>query len=98
VTPSMMPNVCLPLPVPSRRFARLFTTDIPNVENPVWDIETRALHDQIVAQGGAMTIDDIVAWGLGRGDSGSVIRHKLAWLSIRNLVRYDNENKTWRCS
>jgi len=86
----------LPCLVPSRRFIKLFTTNIPDMNDPVWPVETRALFEHITAQGGAMTIDNIVAWGESRNDSGSVIRHKLAWLSVKNRVLYDNQSKVWR--
>lgn len=93
MTCNIIPFPCF---VPSHRFIKLFTTNIPDMDDPVWPIETRALVQQIATQGGAMTIDDIVTWGENQGDSGSVIRHKLAWLSAKNLVRYDNHAKVWR--
>jgi hypothetical protein len=74
-------------------FARLFTTNIPNVDNPVWELATIPLRTEL--ERGPMTIDAIVAWGIAGGDSGSVIRHKLAWLSFKNLASYDKQDKRW---
>lgn len=84
------------LPVPPPRFARLFTSNIPDMKDPVWGIETTALVEQIANRNGAMSIDDIVTWGESHGDSGSVIRHKLAWLSVKGRVFYDNLRNVWR--
>lgn len=87
----------LPLPFMVRpRFARMFTTDIPDLDNPIWESATAALLAKIEISNGAMTIDDIVAWSTSNGDSGSVIRHKLAWLSVKNRVTYDPQRKVWR--
>jgi hypothetical protein len=78
-----------------RRFARLFTNNIPDTDDPIWELETRALLARL-KDARAMSIDDIVAWGQAQGDSGTIIRHKLAWLSYKGLAIYDTAGTAWR--
>lgn len=94
----MKPALRVPAKKRSLRFARLFTTNIPRLDKPVWTTATSELLAKFKASGGAMTIDEVIAWGDVCGDSGSVIRHKLAWLSVHGLVDYDKQRGVWKIS
>jgi hypothetical protein len=74
-------------------FAKIFTTNIPNVDNPIWEVETAPLLAELSSR--SMTIDEVVIWGAARGDNGTVIKHKLAWLSFTNRAAYDPGARRW---
>ena len=75
-----------------------YASDIPIVGDPAWPFLVKPLYDWLATK--QRTIDEIVAWGREGGDAGYQIRSRLAWLCVKDMVRYvdgkDGQEGTWR--
>lgn len=69
-------------------------SDVPAARDPSWVMRSLALLNFLRTEKG-ITINEIVAWGIARGQGGTMVRQELAWLSFSDLVHHDDERGKW---